>query len=89
MGVPGRRTGRWRASRCRRAATARSTAWELYEKGALARAEEDTNGDGKLDKWETYRAGALASVAMDTDHDGRPDRRLTYGPDGVKAEKLQ
>ena len=62
---------------------------EFYEIGALARAEEDTNGDGKPDKWETYRDGALASVELDTNHDGRPDRRLTYGPDGVKAEKLR
>jgi hypothetical protein len=62
---------------------------ELYEAGKLARAEEDSDGDGKPDKWETYRGGALFSAELDTDRDGRPDRRLTYGPDGVKVEKLQ
>lgn len=46
--------------------------------GALVRAEEDTNGDGNVDKWETYEHGQLATVAFDEDYDGRPDRRLTY-----------
>jgi len=62
---------------------------EFYEAGKLARAEEDSDGDGKPDKWETYRNGALASVDLDTTRDGKPDRRLTYGPDGVKTEKLR
>jgi hypothetical protein len=64
---------------------------EFYEgeAGILTRAEEDTDGNAKPDKWETYRDGALASVEIDTNRDGRPDRRLTYGPDGVKAEKLR
>ena len=31
--------------------------------GVLARVEEDTNGDGKVDKWETWRDGAVAMVA--------------------------
>ena len=35
---------------------------EFYQGGKLARAEEDTNGDGKTDTWETYSDGALASV---------------------------
>ena len=62
--------------------------WEYYDAslaaangdatGALVRAEEDTNGDGKVDKWETYDHGELATVAFDEDFDGRPDRRLTY-----------
>jgi antitoxin component YwqK of YwqJK toxin-antitoxin module len=62
---------------------------EYYEAGKLARAEEDTDGDGKPDKWETCHDGALATVEIDTTRDGKPDRRLTYGPDGVKAEKLR
>ena len=50
-------------------------------------AEEDTDGDGAIDKWESYEAGRLASVAFDSMHRGRPDRRLTYSPDGsVKVE---
>jgi hypothetical protein len=62
---------------------------EFYEAGNLARAEEDSDGNGRPDKWETFRAGALATVEFDTNQDGRPDRRLTYGPDGVKAERLR
>ncbi len=27
---------------------------EHYERDVLVRAEEDTDGDGKIDKWETY-----------------------------------
>ena len=60
---------------------------EFYENGVLARAEEDTNADAKIDKWETYRDGSLAIVAFDTTGRGTPDRRLVYGPGGsVKVE---
>jgi hypothetical protein len=55
---------------------------ESYEKDAPVRAEEDTNGDGKIDKWETFDAGRLASVAFDSTHRGAPDRRLVYAADG-------
>jgi hypothetical protein len=55
---------------------------EHYEKGALAHAEEDTDGDGRFDKWETYDGDRLTSVAFDTLHRGTPDRRLLYGADG-------
>jgi O-antigen ligase len=67
----------------------RITRREFYERDQLSRAEEDTDGDGRVDKWETYDAGTLASVALDTDKKGTPDRRLTYGPDGVKLQKLR
>lgn len=62
---------------------------EFFEAGRLARVEEDSDGDGKPDKWETHRDGALASAELDTNRDGRPDRRLTYGPAGVKTERLR
>ena len=62
--------------------------WEHYDAsraaangeptGALARAEEDTNGDGRPDKWETYENGALKTVSFDENGDGKPDRRMTY-----------
>jgi antitoxin component YwqK of YwqJK toxin-antitoxin module len=52
--------------------------WEYFEKGALARVEEDTDGDGKVDKWETYADGALTTASLDENKDGKPDRRLTY-----------
>jgi hypothetical protein len=59
------------------------TRTEYYDKAVLVRAEEDSDGDGVLDKWDTYSsAGQLASVAFDTSHRGTPDRRLVYGPGG-------
>jgi hypothetical protein len=51
---------------------------EHFEKGALTRAEEDTDGDGRIDKWETYRESQLLVVAFDTTHRGTPDRRIVY-----------
>jgi hypothetical protein len=63
--------------------------WEYYEAApsspggrALARAEEDTTGDGRPDKWETYAQGVISTVAFDETSDGRPDRRLTYTASG-------
>jgi hypothetical protein len=58
------------------------TRTEFYEKEIPVRAEEDTDGDGLLDKWETFEAGRLASVAFDTARRGSPDRRLTYSSGG-------
>jgi hypothetical protein len=60
--------------------------WEYYDaskagpdgQGALVRAEQDTDDDGKPDKWETYDGGALETVAFDENGDGIADRRLTY-----------
>jgi len=56
---------------------------EFYEKGVLARAEEDTNGDALVDKWEQFEGTRLASVSFDTKQLGRADRRLIYGADGT------
>jgi hypothetical protein len=55
---------------------------EHYAKNVLVSAEEDGDGDGKMDKWETYDGARLASIAFDTAHRGTPDRRLIYGADG-------
>ena len=55
---------------------------EYYENGVVVRAEEDSDGDGAVDKWETYEGDRLAAVAFDTGHRGRLDRRFIYGPDG-------
>jgi hypothetical protein len=55
---------------------------EYYAKGVLVRAEEDSDGDGRVDKWETYDGERLASVAFDTGRRGTPDRRLIYNTDG-------
>ena len=73
---------------------------EFFENGALARADEDTDGDGRVDKWETYRPNPLAgaageaasivtAVAFDDTSSGRPTRRLVYGPDGTLARAEQ
>jgi hypothetical protein len=60
---------------------------EFYQADVLMSAEEDTDGDGVVDKWESYESGRLASVAFDPMHRGKPDRRLTYAADGsVKIE---
>lgn len=60
---------------------------EFFEAGALVRAEEDTQGTGRIDKWETYRDGGLATVAFDDQHRGVPTRRLVYLPGGqVRVE---
>jgi len=60
---------------------------EFYENDVLARAEEDTNADGKIDKWETYQDGSLATVAFDSTGRGTPDRRLVYDKNGkVRVE---
>ena len=55
---------------------------EFYQAQLPTSAEEDTDGDGAVDKWESYEAGRLASVAFDAMQRGRPGRRLTYSPDG-------
>lgn len=65
--------------------------WEYYDpsrsdhdgRGALVRAEEDTNGDGRPDKWETYEQGVMKTVAFDENGNGRPDRRLNYTRTGL------
>ena len=60
---------------------------EHFEHDQPIRAEEDTDGDGVLDKWEVFEAGRLASVAFDSTHRGSPDRRLVYAADGsVRVE---
>ena len=69
-------------------ATGKAFREETYEKGVLARAEEDTDGDARTDKWERYEDGALASVALDTGRRGTPDRRLVYTRDGA-APRLE
>jgi hypothetical protein len=65
------------------AATGESFRHETYDRGMLASAEEDTDGDSRTDKWERYENGALASVALDTGRRGSPDRRLVYTADGA------
>jgi hypothetical protein len=55
-----------------------------YMKGTvLLRVEEDTNGDGLLDRWDRYEDGVLVEAAYDTSFAAaRPDRRLRYDAQG-------
>lgn len=58
---------------------------EFYEADKPVRAEEDTDGDGLMDRFEHYDpSGALIAVELDDAQpfDGKPDRRLTYSPTG-------
>jgi hypothetical protein len=61
---------------------------EYYEHSALVRAEEDNDGDGKIDKWETFDGDHLSIVAFDTTRRGFPDKRLVYGPKGTARVEL-
>jgi hypothetical protein len=64
---------------------------EFYQAESLTRVEEDTNGDGVIDKWETYavdpratpgQPSSIVTAAFDDHFRGTPSRRLQYGPDG-------
>jgi hypothetical protein len=49
----------------------------------LVRAEQDTNGDGRIDEWQRFAGGRLAELLIDTSQiSGRPDTRLVYAADG-------
>ena len=57
---------------------------EYFRGEQLARAEEDTNADGRIDKWERYDGVSLREAAFDTSFaNGRPDRRVVYDPNGL------
>jgi hypothetical protein len=60
----------------------RVTRIEHFDRGVLARAEEDTDADGTPDKWETYEQGRLARLAFGAAH-GEPARALVYAADGT------
>jgi hypothetical protein len=56
---------------------------EYFRGDRLVRAEEDTNGDGRIDKWERYEGTQLREAAFDTSFmKGRPDRRVVYDATG-------
>jgi hypothetical protein len=56
---------------------------EYYAAGALTRAEEDTNADGRTDRWDRYEASVLRQVEFDTTFaNDRPDRRAVYDSAG-------
>jgi antitoxin component YwqK of YwqJK toxin-antitoxin module len=59
---------------------------EFYEKGKLARAEEDSDADGRLDKWETYVDGALASLVSTRPTRENPRALSTTGHQLLRLE---
>jgi hypothetical protein len=59
---------------------------EAFLEGQLVSAEEDTNGDGEVDRWETYDHARLSTLAFDSSRShGLPDQRLVYDADGQLA----
>jgi hypothetical protein len=59
---------------------------ELHDKGALVSADQDTNGDGRIDQWQHFVNGRLTELLIDTTGtSGHPDRRLLYAADGSLA----
>jgi hypothetical protein len=56
---------------------------EFHDNGVLVRAEQDTNGDGRIDQWQQFAGGKLRELLIDTTQSaGRPDQRLVYAADG-------
>ena len=56
---------------------------EFHDKGVLVRAEQDTNGDGRIDQWQRFDGGKLRELLVDSSRaSGRPDTRLVYAGDG-------
>ena len=56
---------------------------EFFLAGIMTRSEEDTNGDGRMDRWDRYESGLLRQAEFDTTFaNGRPDRRAVYDARG-------
>jgi hypothetical protein len=56
---------------------------EFFRGDAMTRAEEDSNGDGRIDRWDRYEDGVLREAAFDLAFQtGRPDRRVIYDAQG-------
>ena len=54
-----------------------------YNGQTLLRVEEDTNGDGLIDKWDRYEGAVLREVGFDVSFSrGRPDRKALYDAQG-------
>ena len=56
---------------------------EFHDNGVLIRAEQDSNGDGRIDQWQRFEGGKLRELLLDTTQSsGRPDERLVYAANG-------
>lgn len=59
---------------------------DFFQGGVRVRAEEDTDGDGIMDRWESGFVNAAARVVEFDDgkkRDGRPTQRFTYNERGA------
>ena len=57
---------------------------EFFRGDALVRAEEDTNGDGRIDRWDRYEAAVLKQAEFDTTFTaGRPNHRAYCSTSGI------
>ncbi len=51
------------------------TVAKFYDnQGELLRIEEDSDGDGKIDRWDYFEGGRRARIGWDEDKDGQPDK---------------
>ena len=56
---------------------------EFHVNGLLVRAEQDSNGDGRVDEWQRFTDGRLRELLLDTSMaSGHPNQRLVYRTDG-------
>jgi len=56
---------------------------EFFTNGVFTRAEEDTDGDGLMDRWETWVNGKVRTTEFDLGHTGKPGKRFTYDDKGA------
>jgi hypothetical protein len=56
---------------------------EFFSGGAMVRAEEDTDADGRTDRWDRYEGSVLREVGFDISKtQGRVTRRVRYDDKG-------
>jgi hypothetical protein len=56
---------------------------EFHVNGLLVRAEQDSDGDGRVDEWQRFTDGKLRELLLDTSMaSGHPNQRLVYRTDG-------
>jgi len=54
-----------------------------YDHDHLMRMQQDSNGDGRIDRIFSYEGGQLRWVQLDTDFDGVPDYEVQFSPGSV------
>src|ERR1019366_3641243 len=56
---------------------------EFYKGDVMVRAEEDTDGDGLMDRWDTFENKHLRTTEFALGHTGKPGKRFTYDDKGA------